>query len=123
MNIPSFLPIAATGVSLLLSLWLFVVSNTNSSLQGDLQKKQTDLQKEQQELQMQVQQFQNQQQQINTGVRLAKEIGPTVLRELGNLAVQNKNDAIKKLLAKHGVNIQENPDAGKPAKPAPTPAP
>jgi hypothetical protein len=118
MNVPPILPTAAAALSLILSIWLFVASGTNSSLQGELQKKQTELQNEQQEVQLQNQQLQAQQEQIATGIKLAQEVGPAVVRDLGTLAVQNKNEAIKKMLSKYGVTVQEGADGGKAVEPA-----
>lgn len=120
MKLPAILSTVAAGLCLALSAWLFVVSGSNSKLQGELQKQQTELQSQQQEVQLQQQQLQAQQQQINAGTQLAQQIGPSVLRDLGALAVENKNEKIKKLLSKYGVTLQENP-----ATPAPgaTPKP
>ena len=119
MNIPQFLPAAAAALSLLLSIWLFISNSTNSGLQGELQKKQTDLQSEQQAVQIQNQTLQAQQEQIATGIRLAQEVGPAVLRDVGGLAVQNKNEGLKKLLGKYGITIQEGPEAAKADAPKP----
>lgn len=121
MNVSAFSSIAAAGTSLALSVWLFVTSGQNQKLQGELQKKQQELQAEQQEVQLQTQQIQAQQDQINAGIRLAQEVGPAVLRDVGNLSVQNKNESLKKLLAKYGVTIEEKAPAedakSKPANP------
>ena len=119
MNIPQFLPVAAAALSLLLSVWLFISNSTNSGLQGELQKKHTDLQSEQQAVQIQNQQLQAQQEQIATGMRLAQEVGPAVLRDVAGLAVQNKNDALKKLLGKYGITIQEGAEPSKSEAPKP----
>ncbi len=94
-----------------MSVWLFVASGQNQKLQGELQKKQQELQSEQQEVQLQTQQLQTQQEQINAGIRLAQEVGPAVLRDVGNLVVQNKNESLKKLLSKYGVTIEEKAPA------------
>ena len=119
MNVSAFLSIAAAGTSLALSVWLFVASGQNQKLQGELQKKQQELQAEQQEVQLQTQQLQAQQDQINAGIRLAQEVGPAVLRDVGNLSVQNKNESLKMLLAKYGVTIEEKaPEADAKSKPA-----
>jgi hypothetical protein len=119
MNIPQFLPAAASALGLLLSIWLFISNSTNSGLQGELQKKQTELQSEQQAVQIQNQQLQAQQEQIATGIRLAQEVGPAVLKDVAGLAVQNKNDSLKKLLGKYGITIQEGTEPAKPASERP----
>jgi hypothetical protein len=123
MNIPQFLPVAAAALSLLLSVWLFISNSTNSGLQGELQKKQTEVQSEQEEVQLQNQQLQVQQEQIATALRLQQEIGPAVLREIGTLAVQNKNDKLRKLLGKRGITIQEGQEQAKAEAPKPASAP
>jgi hypothetical protein len=121
MNIPQFLPAAASALGLLLSIWLFISNSTNSGLQEELRKKQDTLQGEQQAVQIENQKLQAQQEQITTGIRLAQEVGPAVLKDVAGLAVQNKNEPLKKLLGKYGITIQEGSDAAKtePPKPAP----
>ncbi len=108
MKLPVLISTTVAGICLLLSIWLFVESHTNQNMQGELQQKQQELQTVQQEVQLQQQQLQAQQEQINAGTQLAKEVGPAVLRDLGSLAVQSKNEQIKKLLAKYGVSIKED---------------
>jgi hypothetical protein len=114
MKLPSLLSTTVAGVCLLLSIWLFIDSRANQNLQGELQQRQQELQTAQEQVQLQQQQFQFQQEQINAGTQLAKEVGPAVLRDLGSLAVQSKNEEIKKLLAKYGVSVKED-DTAKPA--------
>lgn len=121
MKPPTILSVAFAAISLLLSVWLFVASGTNQGLQGELQKKQDEIQTQSQQVQLQQQQLQAQQEQINAGVQLAQQIGPAVLKDLGAIAIQNKNEKIKKVLSKYGVTINEQ--AAKPAaSPAPAPA-
>ncbi len=118
MKPPAIISTVATGLCLLLSIWLFFVGSSNQSLQAEMQKQQDELATQQQTVQLAQQQLQSQQEQINSGTKLAQEVGPAVLRDLGSAAVQNKNEAIKKVLAKYGVTVSEKaPDA------APKPAP
>jgi hypothetical protein len=98
---------AATTICLALSVVLFFANNANQALQGELVTKQQDLQTQQQAVELQKQQLQVQEQDINRGNQLAQQVGPAVLRDLGTVAVQNKNEKIKKLLAKYGVTLKE----------------
>ncbi len=113
MKIPSVVPTLVSGLCLLLTVWLFTSNSANQSLQADLQQKQQEIQTEQMEVQLQQQQLQSQQEQLNSAVKLAQEIGPAVLKDLGSVAVQNKNQKIKELLSKYGITIKEEaPAAG-----------
>src|SRR5687768_7722712 len=111
----------AAGIAVVLSIWLLVVSASNQRLQGDLQKQQQELQAQQQQAQLQYQQVQAQQERINAGNQLTQQIGPEVLKDLGTVAVQNKNEKIKQLLSKYGLTVNESAAAGgatpKPATP------
>jgi type II secretory pathway pseudopilin PulG len=119
MKLPALLSTAIAGLCLVLSVWLFASSRTTQNLQGTLQEQQQELQTAQQEVQLQQQQLQTQQEQINAGTQLAKEVGPNVLRDLGTVAVQSKNEDIKKILSKYGVTIKEDDAAAAaPAAPA-----
>ena len=66
------------------------------------------------------------QQQIQAAMQLAQQIGPQVLNDLGLKARDNKNDKLRKLLSKYGVEINDKA-AASPAPsssaPASTPAP
>jgi type III secretory pathway component EscV len=137
MRFPAILSTALAAICLALSVWLFFASASNQSLQAEMQRKQTEMQTQQQQMQLQVQQLQEQQATINQGMQLAQQIGPNVLRDLGAMAVQNKNEKIRTLLSKYGLSIQENaegaaaggspaPEAGSATAPpagTPTPAP
>jgi len=96
------------AICVLLSIWLFVANAANQTLQGELQNKQQQVQTQQQQAQAQQQQFQEQEQKISAGSQLAQQVGPAVLRDLGSLGVQKKNERIKKLLGKYGVTVKEN---------------
>ncbi len=115
MRFPSVLSTAIAAICLALSVWLYGASASNQSLQTELQKKQTEMQTQQQQMQLQAAQLQEQQASINQGMKLAQEIGPSVLKDLGALAVQNKNEKIRKLLSKYGLSIQENAEGASPA--------
>ena len=113
MNPVSIVSIAASLVSLVLSLVLFFTNTSAQSLQNDLQKKQQELQDQQQEVQLQQQTAQAQRDQIQSATQLAKQVGPKVLEDIGNLVVQNKNENLRKLLAKHKITISESSPAPK----------
>ncbi len=120
MKLPALISLSSAALCLLLSVWLFFANNANQSLQGELQAKQEDLQTQQQQVQLQQQQYQAQQQTINDASQLAQQVGPSVLRDLGSVAVQNKNENIRKLLAKYGVTVKDPETTPAPASTAPT---
>jgi len=111
MKISFYTSVAASGLSLLLSIIIFAVGNSNQSLQAEIQKQQLELQK--------------QQEQINTGNQISQQVGPNLLRDMA--VVSLKNDKMKALLGKHGYNVQQAtpaPGAGAPTIPgAAAPAP
>jgi hypothetical protein len=108
MKICFYTSVVASGLSLLLSIIIFAVGNSNQSLQAEIQKQQLDLQK--------------QQEQISTGNQISQQVGPNLLRDMA--VVSMKNDKMKALLGKHGYNVQQAtpaPGAGAPSIPgAPT---
>ncbi len=120
MKLPSIISIAAASLCLTLSIWLFFAGTASQNLQAEMQKKQDEYQTQQQTAQIAQQQLQLQTERINQGTKLAQEIGPAVLRDLGGLAVQSKNEDIKKLLAKYGVTVNEK--AAEEAAKTPAPA-
>lgn len=106
MKIPYYISIATTALSLVLSIIIFAVGNSNQSLQAEVQKQQ--------------QALQGQQEEINAGNQISQQIGPNLLRDMAASSV--KNEKMKALLAKHGYNVQVKDPA--PTTPAPTtPAP
>lgn len=115
MKIYYYLSVAASALSLVLSIVLFAVGNTNQSLQNDVQKQQVELQKQQEE--------------INKGAQISQNVGPGLLREMAVASVKNEN--MKKLLANHGYTVNlatpapgSSPAPGGAAAPAPrAPAP
>jgi predicted Holliday junction resolvase-like endonuclease len=123
MNPAPLLSIVSGLLCLLLSFVFYFKSSNVQSLSADLQKQQTELQSQQQTLQTEQNKFQNQQQQIQAGLKLAQEVGPQVLNDLGLLARDNKNEKIRKLLEKYGVTLNEKTgEAPKTAPAAPKPA-
>ena len=109
MKIPFYLSVAASGVSLILSIVLFTFGGINQGLQVEIQKQQADLQK--------------QQDQINTGNAISQKVGPELLRDMAISSI--KDEKMKLLLAKHGYNVATptpgaSPAAG--ASPASAPA-
>jgi hypothetical protein len=122
MKFPAILSTAAAALCLALSVWLFFASASDHSLQSDLQKRQTTLPTHQQDFQIAQQGLQTQQQQIQTANTLAEKVGPSVVTDLVTLAKTNKNDKIKKLLSKYGVNADDVPAASPKPAAAATPA-
>lgn len=102
MKISFYTSVAASGLSLLLSIIIFAVGNSNQNLQAEVQKQQLELQK--------------QQEQINTGNQISQQVGPNLLRDMA--VVSLKNDKMKALLGKHGYNVQQATPA--PGAPAPS---
>ena len=121
MKIPAILSSVSAAVCVGLSIWLFIASASNHSLQSEFQKRQQELLTQQQQVQLQQQQLQQQQEQISAGAQLAQQIGPAVLNDLGTVARTNNNEKIKTLLSKYGVTIKDEAAAGaatpKPATP------
>jgi hypothetical protein len=122
MNFSSLLAIGATGLSLILSLCLFIYGLINGGQQSKWQDQQQELLNHQQELATLQQQAQLQQQQIQAGRQLQEQVGPAVLKEIGAaaLATPKPNEKMKSLLAKHGITAQAA--ATPPATPGATPA-
>jgi ribosomal protein S16 len=106
MKIPFYVSVASSALSLVLSIIIFTVGNSNQSLQTEVQKQQLELQK--------------QQEQINTGNQISQQVGPNLLRDMATSSV--KNEKMKALLAKHGYNVEYKPPAS-PAPGASAPAP
>lgn len=111
MNPFSLLAVGAAGLSLVLSVWLLISGMANQDLQGQWQQKQQTLLDQQQELATQQQKAQQQQQQIQSGKYVAEQVGPAVLKDLGSVVVQKKNEKIRGLLSRYGVVVQEAPEA------------
>ncbi len=107
MTFPALLSAAAAALSVLISIFLFFGNNGNQELSSKLQKRQAELQTEQGQFQLQQQQLQAQQQVINTANQLGQQVGPAVIADLKTVAKENKNDKIKNLLIKYGVNPED----------------
>ena len=97
MKIPYYISVAATGLSLVLSVVLFIFGGMDQGLQAEIQKQQQEVQK--------------QQEQINKGNAISNDIGPKLLRDMAVVSI--KDEKMKELLAKHGYTV---------ATPSPTPA-
>src|SRR5688572_7345729 len=121
MQLPAIISTGSAALALVLSVLVFFSSSSNNKLQEELQKRQQTVQTEQQSVQLQQQQLQEQQRQIDDGIKLHQQLGPAVLRDLGTVAVNKKNEKIRKLLEKHGLKIEEKP--ADPATPTTTPKP
>jgi hypothetical protein len=110
MKIPFYISVSASGLSLILSVVLFLVGGNNQGLQGEIQKQQAELQK--------------QQEQINTGNAISQKVGPELLRDMAISSI--KDEKMKMLLAKHGYNVATptpTPGAASPAPAAPAASP
>jgi hypothetical protein len=97
MKIPFYVSIAASGITLILSIVLFIFGGIDQSLQAEIQKQQQEIQKQQQE--------------INTGNSISNDVGPKLLRDMAVASI--KDEKMKELLAKHGYTV---------ATPTPAPA-
>lgn len=104
MKIYYFTSVAASGISLVLSIVLFGVGLSNQTLQAEVQKKQQELQKQEQE--------------IEKGRQIQGQLGPKLLQDMANVALKDEN--MKALLKKHGYDLKP-PES--PAPSAATPAP
>ena len=115
MNFSSLLATGATGLSLILGLWLFISGMLNGSQQSRWQDQQQELMNHQTEFAKLQQQAQLQQQQIQGGQQLQQQ-GTNVLKEIGAATLPPKNnEKLKSLLARHQITVQP------PATPAATP--
>jgi len=94
---------AAGSLAILLSIWFLVCNWSNQSLQRGLQTQQEEIQSHQLTIQTQQQQLQAQQQLIDSASQLANQIGPSMIRDLASLQIQNKNQKIAALLKKYGI--------------------
>lgn len=99
---------AASSLAILLSLWFLVSNWSNQSLARGLQSQQDEIQAHQLTIQSQQQQLQAQQQLIDSASQLANQVGPSVIRDLATLQVQNKNQQIAALLKKYGIEAKAN---------------
>jgi hypothetical protein len=103
MKIPFYVSLAATGLSLILSVVLFIFGGIDQGLQAENQKQQQELQK--------------QQEQINTGNTITTDVGPKLLQDMARVSI--KDEKMRELLAKHGYTV----NTPAPASPAPGAAP
>jgi Na+-transporting NADH:ubiquinone oxidoreductase subunit NqrC len=108
MKIPFYISVAASGLSLILSVVLLIFGGIDQGLQAEIQKQQAELQK--------------QQEQINTGNTISTDVGPKLLQDMAQVSI--KDEKMKELLAKHGYTVATPaPSPAKPAAPASAPAP
>ena len=99
---------ATCSLAVLLSLWFLVSNWSNQNLQRGLQNQQDEIQTRQMTIQSQQQQLQAQQQLIDSASQLADQVGPSVIRDLATLQLQNKNQKIATLLKKYGIEAKAN---------------
>jgi hypothetical protein len=99
---------AATSLAILFSFWFLFSSWNNQNLQSGLQTQQDEIQTHQLAIQSQQQQIQAQQQLIDSASQLANQVGPSVIRDLQTLQIQNKNQKIASLLRKYGIEAKTN---------------
>ncbi len=119
MRIPTIFSTTAAVACLGLCLWLYIGTSGNGRLQATLQQREATLQEEQEKFSGQQQQLQTQQQQINTANNFQQQVMPTVISELRAVALQNKNEKLKSLLARYKVPMEDAaPAAATGTKPA-----
>lgn len=99
---------ASCSLAVLLSLWLLVSNWSNQGLQRGLQAQQDEIQAHQLAIQSKQQQLQAQQQLIDAAGQLANQIGPSMIRDLAALQIENKNQSIATLLKKYGIEAKPN---------------
>jgi hypothetical protein len=99
---------ATCSLAVLLSMWFLVSNWSNQSLQRGLQRQQDEIQANQLAIQSKQQQLQAQQQVIDASSQLANQVGPSMIRDLASLQIQNKNQAIATLLKKYGIEAKPN---------------
>ena len=99
---------ATCSLAVLLGLWFLVSNWSNQNLQRGLQKQQEEIQARQLTIQSLQQQMQAQQQLIDSASQLANQVGPSVIRDLASLQLQNKNQKIATLLKKYGIEAKAN---------------
>ena len=118
-SLPFLLSTAATGLCLVLTIWLAILGGSGRGVQSALQVLQQEVQAQQQTLETKQQELQTQQEQINAGTTISQQVGPALLRDMATLSM--KNEKMKLLLSRHGYNVEFKPDEAKPG--ATTPAP
>ena len=116
----SLASVAASLVSLLLSVWLLVSSHSAQGLQRELQEQQQNLQNKQQDVQAQQQRLQLQQDQINTGNSVSN-VAPQIIQAMGNAVIKNKNEKLRGVLSRYKIEVSEKKADDK--APASTPKP
>lgn len=85
--VPFYITVALAAVSLLLSIAVVALGQSNQQLQTELQK---------------------QQEEINRG-NVSQQVGTNLLRDMASASV--KNDKMKEALAKNGYNVNVTPTA------------
>ena len=114
MKISFYIAVATSALSLVLAVIVLFVGMGNQTLQTEIQGQQKDVQKQQQELQ-------KQQEVINTAIQIQQKVGPALLQDMA--VVSLKNEEMKKLLSKHGYNVQPPPASPAPGTGGAAPAP
>jgi len=114
MKLPSIFSIATGSLAVIFGVWLLVASFGNTSKQAQLLTLQEEVQAKTAVVQKQQRDLQIQQQAIESGAQLAQQTGPSVLRDLATLQVENKNARIAELLQKYGLEVKLNSDPQSP---------
>lgn len=114
MHFPSIFSISTGAIALILGAWLFFASLGNTSKQAQLLSLQEEVQAKTAIVQKQQRDLQIQQQEIESGAQLAQQTGPSVLRDLATLQVENKNERIGELLQKYGLEVKMNTEPQSP---------
>ena len=95
------LGLLAVALSLISLGVSFQRSRASDALQAEVLKKQMAIQDLNETIERQKVEVSRQAEVINTGAKVAQQIGPPILREVGYLASKNKNEKLKKLLRDH----------------------
>ncbi len=114
MKLPSIFSISSGSLAVLLGFWLLFASFGNTSKQAQLLSIQEEVQAKTAIVQKQQRDLQIQQQEIESGAQLAQQTGPSVLKDLATLQVENRNERIATLLQKYGLEVKMNPEAKSP---------
>jgi len=97
-RVATVLGLLAVALSLISLGVSFQRSRAYDALQAEVLKKHMTIQDINETIERQKEEVSRQTEVINTGAKVAQQIGPSVLREAGYLATKNKNEKLKKFL-------------------------
>ncbi len=99
--LPFIIATATSLVALILGVVYYTNGNANLITQSDIQQKQQKIQELNDTIDLQNREFQRQRQVIEQGAAIDQKFGPPILRDIGILAAQNKNEKLKSLLIRN----------------------